>query len=194
MEIPPSKEFKIVVLGDSGVGKTSLIQRFSNNSFNTFSESTIGGSFFTCKIKTDNDQALVSIWDTAGQEQYRSLIPTYSRGAHAALFCFDVTSPPSYLSLDSWITELMHFAPVTISTYIVGTKTDLPQVVSLEKVNLWASGKGYPLFLTSSKDNIGISDMFTTIITELCMKKDVHRKAESLKLMNQNNEAGNSCC
>ncbi|OHT01535.1 Ras-related protein Rab-31 [Tritrichomonas foetus] len=165
------REFKIIILGDSGVGKTSIIQRYSLKQYNESNESTIGASFFTNRIDTPHGSALVSIWDTAGQEHYRSLIPTYSRGAHAALFCYDVTSNTSFASLDRWIDDIKNFAPEDISIFIAGTKCDLEPYVAPQKVNNWANSQHYPLFQTSAKRDVGITEMFECITMELLGKK-----------------------
>ena len=97
------RDVKLVLLGDSGVGKSSLVYRFVHNDFRPFSESTIGASFLS-KIVND---VHFKVWDTAGQEKYRSLSSMYFRGAAAAILVFDVTNVKSFEGLQSWVDDLM---------------------------------------------------------------------------------------
>jgi small GTP-binding protein len=91
------REIKLVIIGDSGVGKSSLVLRFVTQSFKPFSESTIGASFMSKVIELDGQTVKVQIWDTAGQEKYKSLAPMYYRGAAAAIVVYDITRRERYV-------------------------------------------------------------------------------------------------
>lgn len=98
-----SSKHKIVLLGETGVGKTSLVSRFVNNRFTNMTESTIGGAFSTKYVDLDDNQIILNIWDTAGQERYRSISSFFYRGAVGCLCVFDVTDRKSFLMLSTWI-------------------------------------------------------------------------------------------
>ena len=98
-----NNEFKVVIMGDSSVGKTSILQRFHQDCFDFQMDTTIGASFLTKTINTSKGDVIINLWDTAGQERYRSLIPTYARGSNAAIICFDLTSLISFNYIDKCI-------------------------------------------------------------------------------------------
>ncbi|XP_011504935.1 PREDICTED: ras-related protein RabJ isoform X2 [Ceratosolen solmsi marchali] len=99
-------EGKVVLLGSQGVGKTSMINRYVNKSFNNNVNPTIGAAFFTCTINLDNAKVKFQVWDTAGQERFKSMAPMYYRNANAAFLVFDITEYNTFTSVKSWVTEL----------------------------------------------------------------------------------------
>jgi len=103
-------QFKVVLLGESAVGKSSLVLRFVKREFHEFQESTIGAAFLTQTIQVDDTTVKFEIWDTAGQERYHSLAPMYYRGAQAALIVYDITSRDSFLKAQNWVRELQRQA------------------------------------------------------------------------------------
>ncbi|KAF0699261.1 Aste57867_10161 [Aphanomyces stellatus] len=120
-----AREVKVVLLGDTGVGKSSLVLRFVTNNFRPYSESTIGASFMS-KMLLVGDQAIkYQIWDTAGQEKYHSLAPMYYRGAAAAIVVYDITRKQSLVTLKNWVKELKQLGPDNIVIAIAGNKSDL---------------------------------------------------------------------
>ena len=131
------QSIKVVLLGDSGVGKSSLALRFVTNEFRPYSESTIGASFMSKSIRVPVSPASKSnasvqperdiglkIWDTAGQEKYRSLAPMYYRGAQVAILVYDITIPASFVALQEWVLELQHNALPDLMLIICGNKSD----------------------------------------------------------------------
>ncbi|CAM9786397.1 unnamed protein product [Choristocarpus tenellus] len=120
-----SREVKVVLLGDTGVGKSSLVLRFVTNNFKPYSESTIGASFMSKMIMIDNTPIKFQIWDTAGQEKYHSLAPMYYRGASAAIVVYDITKAHSFETLKDWINELQAQGPKDMAIAIAGNKKDL---------------------------------------------------------------------
>lgn len=120
-------QFKLVLLGDSSVGKSSIVHRFVKDTFDELRESTIGAAFLsqTVKIKDGNEDVVIKfeIWDTAGQERYKSLAPMYYRNANAALVVYDVTQPDSLSKAQSWVQELQNkVGDEELVIYLVGNK------------------------------------------------------------------------
>ncbi len=124
------REIKFVLLGDSGVGKSSLVLRFVAQSFRPFSESTIGASFMSKQMEVDGGRVKMQIWDTAGQERYHSLAPMYYRGASAAIVVYDITRRESFATLQRWVTELQEKTK-DIQILVAGNKKDLEVRTSL---------------------------------------------------------------
>ncbi|EMG49975.1 ypt5 GTP-binding protein ypt5 [Candida maltosa Xu316] len=120
-------QFKLVLLGESAVGKSSIVHRFVKNTFDDLRESTIGAAFLTQTITIPESQTTIKfeIWDTAGQERYKSLAPMYYRNANAALCVYDITSRNSFKKAQDWIKELKKQAPEGIVISLVGNKSDL---------------------------------------------------------------------
>ncbi len=115
-------QFKVVLLGESAVGKSSLVLRFVKREFHEFQESTIGAAFLTQTVQIDDTTVKFEIWDTAGQERYHSLAPMYYRGAQAALIVYDITSKESFLKAQNWVRELQRQANANIVIALVGNK------------------------------------------------------------------------
>lgn len=132
--------FKTVLIGDSGVGKSNLLMRFTRNEFNIESKSTIGVEFATRNIVLDNKKIKAQIWDTAGQERYRAITSAYYRGAVGALIVYDITKQSSFDNVGRWLKELREHADSNIVIMLVGNKTDLLHLraVSTEEAQAFA--------------------------------------------------------
>lgn len=128
-------QFKLVLLGESAVGKSSIVHRFVKNTFDDMRESTIGAAFLTQSITLQELKTTVKfeIWDTAGQERYKSLAPMYYRNANAALCVYDITSLASFNKAQDWIRELKKRAPEGIVLALVGNKADLEDAREVEE-------------------------------------------------------------
>lgn len=122
-------QFKLVLLGESAVGKSSIVHRFVKNTFDNMRESTIGAAFLTQSVHLPESNTTVKfeIWDTAGQERYKLLAPMYYRNANAALCVYDITSRSSFSKAQDWIKELKKQAPEGIVICLVGNKVDLKE-------------------------------------------------------------------
>ena len=123
---------KVILLGESGTGKTSIALRFVSNEFRPYSEATIGASFFEKTVTYEDDQqpnkkrkVLFNIWDTAGQEKYHALASMYYRGAGAAILVYDISRPSSFLTMQEWARELQIKGPPDIKLVVCGNKLDL---------------------------------------------------------------------
>ena len=118
--------FKIVLVGDTGVGKTNLLTRFSKDEFSLETKTTIGVEFATKKITTESGHVIkAQIWDTAGQDRYRAIASTYYKGAVGALLVYDITKQKSFEGVDKWLSELRDHGAENICTMLVGNKSDL---------------------------------------------------------------------
>ncbi|ODV77880.1 putative rab family GTPase [Suhomyces tanzawaensis NRRL Y-17324] len=128
-------QFKLVLLGESAVGKSSIVHRFVKNTFDDMRESTIGAAFLTQSITLPESKTTIKfeIWDTAGQERYKSLAPMYYRNANAALCVYDITSKASLIKAQDWIKELKKQAPEGIVISLVGNKSDLTENREVEE-------------------------------------------------------------
>uniref|UniRef100_A0A3P9I5D8 Zgc:101559 n=1 Tax=Oryzias latipes TaxID=8090 RepID=A0A3P9I5D8_ORYLA len=148
--------FKIIVIGDSNVGKTCLTYRFCGGAFLTNPEATIGVDFRERTVELDGESIKLQIWDTAGQERFRkSMVEHYYRSVHAVIFVYDVTSLPSFESIPEWIEECSrHLVGPLVPRVIVGNKCDLREQreVPASSAQLLADSYNYPLFETSAKE------------------------------------------
>jgi len=120
-------QFKLVLLGESAVGKSSLVLRFVKGQFLEFQESTIGAAFLTQTVCLNDLTVKFEIWDTAGQERYHSLAPMYYRGAQAAIVVYDITSRDSFERAKAWVKELQRQGNPNIVIALTGNKLDLAQ-------------------------------------------------------------------
>lgn len=162
--------FKVVVLGDSGVGKTNILTRFTNNEFNSNSKTTIGVEFATKGVYIDNKYIKAQIWDTAGQEKFRAVTSVYYRGAMGALLVYDITKEQSFTNLQIWMRELYDNCDRgSMTVMLIGNKCDLEQMreVSAEKAKKFAEKNGIAFLEVSALDNINISEAFNDIITQI---------------------------
>ncbi|WAQ93331.1 hypothetical protein PtA15_18A391 [Puccinia triticina] len=143
-------EAKVVILGMQGVGKTSIVHRYTTGSFSYSLTSTIGASFCTKKLSVDGCKVRLQIWDTAGQERFRSMAPMYYRGANAAILVYDITNKDSFHDIENWLAELRENMSGDLVIQVVGSKADLAPARR-------AGGEGYgsPVGITevSAKDD-----------------------------------------
>ena len=117
--------FKLVLIGDSGVGKTNLASRYIFNKFSFENNTTVGVEYFSKNIIIDNLKFKIHIWDSAGQERFRSITKCYYRGAKGAFVVFDITKPESFENTGKWIDELINTGDKDLIIYVIGNKSDL---------------------------------------------------------------------
>ncbi|PRP86585.1 putative Rab5 family GTPase [Planoprotostelium fungivorum] len=172
-------ESKIVLLGDTGVGKTSLVLRYVEQRFATQQLPTIGASFLSRTIWVDDIRIKLQLWDTAGQERFRSLAPMYYRGASVALVVYHVCNRESFEMTKSWIEELRSNNENHIIVAIVGNQIDrTDRIVTEEEGRIYAESIEARYFETSAKKDVGVEDMFLQIAKELT--KRVQKSSESV--------------
>ena len=171
------KELKIILLGNSGVGKTCIINRYINDQFNPDSETTLGSSFSTKIIKKGNIEYRLNIWDTTGQEKYHSITKLFIKGSSAVILVYSIDSLSSFEGLNSWYESIKeHLQGNEYILAVIGSKSDLikddEEVVSEEDAKKFADERDAIFKLVSSKeDPEGINNLFNTILEELIKKK-----------------------
>ncbi|KIJ54588.1 hypothetical protein M422DRAFT_24526 [Sphaerobolus stellatus SS14] len=161
--------FKVVLIGDSGVGKSNLLSRFTRNEFNIESKSTIGVEFATRSINVDGKTVKSQIWDTAGQERYRAITSAYYRGAVGALLVYDIAKHATYVNVTRWLKELRDHADANIVIMLVGNKSDLKHLraVPTEEAKAFAAENGLSFIETSALDASNVESAFQTILTDI---------------------------
>jgi Ras-related protein Rab-5C len=165
--LQPLQQAKLVLLGEMGSGKSSLVLRFVKSQFFDYQESTIGAAFLT---KTLPDQHVkFEIWDTAGQERYHSLAPMYYRGAAAAVIVFDISSSDSFAKAREWVKELLRQGNPGMIMSLAGNKADLAETreVSTDDAQAYADENGLVYWETSAKTNANVSELFDDIAKRL---------------------------
>ena len=171
---------KILLVGDLNVGKTSLLMRYTENTFTYDTVSTIGVDFKQKKIFYDNEQYNLQIWDTAGHERFQTMTSSYYRGADVIIMVYDVTNSSSFQSIDKWIKEIERYSLNSVFRILVGNKCDLiaNKVVDSQTGENYAESLGIPFIETSCKDDINIEESLSLIISEVLNYKKNNKKNE----------------
>ncbi|PSS32625.1 Ras-related protein like [Actinidia chinensis var. chinensis] len=161
--------FKVVIIGDSAVGKSNLLSRYARNEFNPHSKSTIGVEFQTQTMEIDSKEVKAQIWDTAGQERFRAVTSAYYRGAVGALIVYDISRRTSFHSVARWLEELKTHCDTTMARMLVGNKSDLANIrdVSLEEGKDLAEAEGLFFIETSALDSTNVKKAFEIVIREI---------------------------
>ncbi|KAJ2781245.1 GTP-binding protein of the rab/ypt [Coemansia javaensis] len=160
---PMRVQHRVVLLGESAVGKSSLVMRFSRNEFNQYNESTIGAAYVSKDVALDGGcTAQLQIWDTAGQERYKSLAPMYYRGAGGAVVVYDITQAASFGRARAWVAELQRQNEGKTVIALVGNKLDLAakRTVSREEGAAYAAEAGLLFYETSAQSGQGVQQVF----------------------------------
>jgi small GTP-binding protein len=165
----PTKAYKLVLLGESGVGKSSILSQYVKGSYQEFEPSTIGGAYFAKTLDMEDYKLKYEIWDTAGQERYHGLAPMYYRGAAAALVMYDITSQSSFERAKNWVTEVQNNGSPNVIIALVGNKTDLEvhRQVSFNEAQSCAVDNMLLFAETSAKENVNVDELFLTIARKL---------------------------
>ncbi|KAF2323535.1 hypothetical protein GH714_035952 [Hevea brasiliensis] len=161
--------FKILLIGDSGVGKSCLLLRFADDSYVESYISTIGVDFKIRTVEQDGKTIKLQIWDTAGQERFRTITSSYYRGAHGIIIVFDVTDEESFKNVKTWLKEIDKFATDNVNKLLVGNKCDITskRVVSKETAKAFAEEIGIPFLETSAKNATNVEDAFMTMAADI---------------------------
>ncbi|XP_057964732.1 ras-related protein RABA5c-like [Malania oleifera] len=162
--------FKIVIIGDSAVGKSNLLSRYARNEFDLHSKATIGVEFQTqCVRVEDGKEVKAQLWDTAGQERFRAVTSAYYRGALGALLVYDVSRKGTFESIPRWLDELNTHCDTTVARMLVGNKCDLEEIreVSIDEGKSLAEEKGLFFMETSALDSTNVKSAFEIVIAEI---------------------------
>jgi len=201
--------FKVVLIGDSGVGKSNLLSRFTRNEFNLESKSTIGVEFATRSINVDGKTVKAQIWDTAGQERYRAITSAYYRGAVGALLVYDIAKHATYVNVTRWLKELRDHADSNIVIMLVGNKSDLKHLraVPTDEAKAFSTENGLSFIETSALDASNVESAFQTILTDIyrivssksleCSTSNIEPPKVGINVgprVDSNDNQGNKCC
>ena len=165
-------QIKIIIVGDSGSGKSSLCRQLSKHTFDKNMESTIGVDFITRTFQLiNNQQKLIHykshIWDTAGQETYRSLITSYYKGASGVILLFDLSKEDGFKHIYSWYDEIKMYVPEDSPIILVGNKSDLLQRVDINQIEKFTKEKKIPYIITSAKDHKNTFNCFMYLVNTI---------------------------
>lgn len=164
--------FKLLLIGDSGVGKTCILFRFSDDAFNSTFISTIGIDFKIKTIELHGKKIKLQIWDTAGQERFQTITTSYYRGAMGIMLVYDITQSSSFGNINKWLRNIEDHATDNVAKLILGNKCDMEarRVVPTEQGEQLAKSKGLKFLETSAKANINIDKAFTMIAEDILQK------------------------
>ncbi|KNA12126.1 hypothetical protein SOVF_128710 [Spinacia oleracea] len=161
--------FKVVLIGDSAVGKSQILARFARDEFSLDSKATIGVEFQTRTLVIQHKSVKAQIWDTAGQERYRAVTSAYYRGAVGALLVYDITKRQTFEHIPRWLEELRGHADKNIVIMLIGNKTDLEdqRAVATEDAKEFAEKEGLFFLETSALESTNVETAFITVLTEI---------------------------
>ena len=195
--------FKVILIGDSSVGKTNLLNRFVKNEFNSQSKPTVGVDFFSKTVTIDKKSVKAQIWDTAGQERFKAFSSAYYNGSHGAIIAYDVTNKESFENVKNWITELKtHLELSNLVVMLIGNKTDLEnqRQVTEEQGRSLAEQLDFFFMETSAMKNSTneVSKAFMVIIEEILNKNPQLKKKGGEKIdlgkKNEVKDTKKGCC
>ena len=188
--------YKILLLGDSSVGKSCLLLRYCDDSFQEIHLATIGLDFRLKTLEFEGKKIKAQIWDTAGQDRFRAITKNYYRGANGILLIFDITDRSSFEHIRNWIEQIKEEAPEQIIIYLVGNKIDNKnnRLVSNEEATKLAEEFGLKYFETSAKSNENVDSTFLGLIKEIDSKYSQLDKDNNGMTINGIKKVKKKCC
>ena len=196
--------FKVLLLGNSNVGKSSLFLRFVDDIWNDTFVPTIGVDFKIKTFEIDDKKIKMQIWDTAGQERFKNIIASYYRGAHGILLLYDVTDKDSFKNLSNWLIEIEKNASKNVLKVLIGNKSDLEdkRLVSYNQGKEFADTYGLKFIETSAKKNLNVNEAFETLGRELMIastdkkitSQKQNKKISVAKAQDLNIKKKDECC
>jgi small GTP-binding protein len=184
--------FKIALLGDATVGKTSLLIRYTTQEFSSVSIPTVGASNAQISITHGTEQFSVSIWDTAGQERFRSLVPLYCRDADLVVLVFSIASAESFTGLGEWFDILRNKLLVTCPIVLCGSKVDLRWEVDRHSVTRWAEQHKSPFMFTSAQTGENVNELFALMAEQISIMRHPPSQRTEVRLPEVTSQSG--CC
>eukprot|EP01100_Stratorugosa_tubuloviscum_P007169 TRINITY_DN3001_c0_g1_i1.p1 TRINITY_DN3001_c0_g1~~TRINITY_DN3001_c0_g1_i1.p1 ORF type:complete len:190 (-),score=67.93 TRINITY_DN3001_c0_g1_i1:311-835(-) len=164
--------YKILLIGDSSVGKSSLILRFADNCFSESYISTIGIDFKVKTIELNGIKIKFQIWDTASQERFRTITTAYYRGAHGIIIVYDVTDQISFNNIRTWLIDIDRYNSTNVIKLLIGNKNDLTskKIVDFDSAKQFADSLSIPILETSAKNCINVEQAFKAIVNEIMLQ------------------------
>ncbi len=198
------KNVQLLVIGDSSVGKTSLITRYTNGIFKEEYLATVGLDYYSKTEEIDNQKIQIKLWDTAGQERYKALTQNYFRSAEGVLLAFDVTNEESFKNLKEWISSIkvnMESKNIFLPLIIIGNKIDKDdREIEKEEAEKFASENNYKYFETSAKTGEGVDEAIRELVKLVLNQNQVDeqkieaRKSVAIKENKPSEEKKKGCC
>ena len=192
----PAAAIKLLTIGDSGVGKTCLIQQYSSGEFSPMFITTIGIDYKLKTVEVNGEPVRLQIWDTAGQERFRTLTASYFKGAHGILMVYDVSDRKSFGSVNTWMNMIQQQTETEqVAIILVGNKCDIDHDVTPEEGKRLAEKYDIPFHLTSAKTNQGVDEAFLSIAQRV-LAKPLHprKKKNRVPLTGQRRRRRSGCC
>ncbi|EGD78828.1 Rab1/RabD-family small GTPase [Salpingoeca rosetta] len=194
--------FKLLLIGDSGVGKSCLLLRFADDTYTESYISTIGVDFKIRTIELDGKTIKLQIWDTAGQERFRTITSSYYRGAHGIIVVYDVTDKDSFENVKQWLQEIDRYACENVNKLLVGNKSDLAakKQVDYTTAKEFADSIGIPFLETSAKNATNVEQAFMTMAAEIknrmgpTMASGGAKKKDTLDIKAKPASSSGGCC
>ena len=187
--------YKIIIIGDSNVGKSNILSRYTKDQFQGNSKATVGVELGTKFVKVEGVGAKLQIWDTAGQERYRSLTSSYYKGCHGCFIVYDITNEASFHSISTWYEQAVKEAGKDISIILVGNKCDLEneRKVSKEQGEEQAKTMNASFFETSALSKVNIDDIFNEIVNNIFQRTKGQKNDDDddIEIINENEKAIN---
>lgn len=173
--------FKLIIIGDTNIGKSCLLQRFADDSYTNEFISTIGVDFKVKTITINDKMIKTQIWDTAGQDRFRSITNSYYRGAHGIIISYDITNKQSFVNIERWMRNVKDFVSDNAVKILIGTKSDLEEKRKVSKKELedLANELDMKYIETSAKDNKNVDELFIIICKEIL--NNMTEKLENLR-------------
>ena len=198
MQQLPKKDlvFKILLLGDATVGKTCFLMRYSDDVFMETYLNTIGSDYKLKIVKLDNGKTIkVQLWDTAGQDKYRSIAKNYFKGSHGILLLYDITSQTSFDNIRGWITDIKEEADENVIIFLLGNKIDLTEErkITKEKGEQLAKEFNVPFFEVSAKSGKNANEVFKTLYGKINESYDEFDRQRSTKIIKKQKN-NKKCC
>ena len=198
--------FKLIIVGDTNVGKTNIMSKYIKDQFNITSKSTIGVEFGTKILEIDNKKVKAQIWDTAGQERYKSITSAYYKGAKGAFIVYDITNKSTFESVDKWIKDLNSYGDKNLTMLLIGNKSDLEDKRIINKEEGEEKAKSFELgFIETSAyngDNIdqAFDIMLKEVLKRYIVENDVNNDefeggtGNNIELVKKNETKKKKCC
>lgn len=190
--------YKILLLGDTAVGKTALLLSYCEDIYSDTHVATIGLDYRIKIVEVDNKKIKLNIWDTAGQDRFRSITQSYYRGAHGILLVYDVTSPTSFANIKQWVNQIRDHSPKDVVLMLVGNKVDSKdRVVTKYEGFKFAEERNMIYIETSAKEHRNIKEAFEMLYLKIYMEiPNMNKKKNHIKKISDNSEnhSNTTCC